>query len=84
MFRPRRRTLFLGLVVALVSTRTALAAGKSDTGPSRVDFDERIIKGQRGTTGGIYIFARQTVTFKDMVQKPRSFRQRTIMTVFNE
>ena len=54
------------------------------TGPSRVDFDDRLIKGQRQGTGSIYIFERQKVDLKSMVKKMRSFRERIILTVFEE
>ena len=61
-----------------------LRAEDTNLGPSRVDFDDRLVKGQRRGTGAIYIFERQKVELRSMVKKPRSFRRRIVMTVFEE
>lgn len=76
----------LGVATAvwLLMTPWAHAAGRDSIGPSRVDFDERLVRGQRNNAGGIYIFARQSIELKDMVQKPKSYRQRIIKTVFGD
>jgi hypothetical protein len=75
-----RVALFLFVILG------ALPAFAQDvsTGPSRVDFDDRLIKGQRQGTGSVYIFERQKVDLKSMVKKPHSFRERIILTVFEE
>lgn len=72
------------MLMMLAPLSGAHAAGSGGLGPSRVDFDDRLVKGQRSNSGGIYIFARQSVELKDMVQKPRSYRQRIIKTVFED
>lgn len=73
------------VIVGLVSTLTAAQARAQEglqTGPARVDFDDRLVKGQRHGTGSVYIFERQKVEMKSMVKKPHSFRNRIIVTVF--
>jgi hypothetical protein len=71
----------LGTLVA----GTAQAQGNAvPSGPSRVDFDDRLVKGQRRGTGSVYIFERQKVELRSMVKKPHSFRRRIVVTVFEE
>ena len=60
---------------------TAHAREAAVTGPSRVDFDDRLVSGQRRGTGAVYIFERQKVDIKSMVKKPQSYRQRIIASV---
>lgn len=79
--------LALGLIslTGLSGPRAARAADEPlQTGPSRVDFDDRLIKGQTQGTGSVYIFERQKVEMRSMVRKLRSFRERIIQTVFEE
>ena len=74
---------FLGvLVVALSLSSTALAQGYR--GPTRIDFDERLIKGQTTKAGSVYIYDRQEINIRSLVRRGRSFRHRIIRTVFEE
>jgi hypothetical protein len=85
MQRSRRMLCSLALLAGLASSRLVHAAeGEMSAGPSRVDFDDRLIKGQRQGTGSVYIFERQKVDLKSMVKKIHSFRERIILTVFEE
>ena len=71
------------LMVALVmSSSTAVAQGYR--GPTRVDFDERLIKGQTTKAGSVYIYDRQEIDIRSLVRRSRSFRERIIRTVFEE
>jgi hypothetical protein len=61
------------------------AAGSAPfRGPTRVDFDERLIKGQTTKAGAVYIFDRQTIESKPLVKRERNFRVLIIRTVFQE
>jgi hypothetical protein len=75
---------FLGVlvVVALSLSSTALAQGYR--GPTRIDFDERLIKGQTTKAGSVYIYDRQEINIRSLVRRGRSFRHRIIRTVFEE
>ena len=89
MLRLRAVRVMLLIVIGAVSVqpRQANAAPAGDalqTGPSRVDFDDRVVKGQTQGTGSVYIFERQKVEMRSMVHKTRSFRERIITTVFGE
>jgi hypothetical protein len=76
----------------LITTVTLLAALAAPAfaqeaayhGPTRVNFDERLIKGQTAKSGSVYIFERQEMTAQSLLNRKRSFRQRTIRTVFEE
>lgn len=72
--------------VALTSTAAFAqdAGGGGYKGPSRVNFDERLIKGQTTKAGSVYIFDRQQIEIKSLVKRDRSFRTRIIRTVFEE
>lgn len=68
------------LTVGLVAP--ALAQGYR--GPTRVNFDERLIKGQTTKAGSVYIFDRQQSELRSLVSRQRQFRHKTIITVFEE
>jgi hypothetical protein len=74
---------YIGVLVTFLSlSSTALAQGYR--GPSRVDFDDRLIKGQTTKAGSVYIYDRQEIDIRSLVRRGRSFRQRIIRTVFEE
>jgi len=70
-----------GLVVVMLAT---VALAQSYRGPTRVDFDDRLIKGQTTKAGSVYIYDRQEIDIRSLVSKVRSFRARIIRTVFEE
>jgi hypothetical protein len=79
--------LWIAFIFVMLGVSMAVSARADEgisTGPSRVDFDDRLIKGQRQGTGSVYIFERQKVDLKSMVKKMRSFRERIVLTVFEE
>lgn len=78
------KLICLGAVWLAFGAAAHAAGGGDMAGPSRVDFDDRLIKGQRTGTGSVYIFERQKVDLKSMVKKVHSFRERIILTVFEE
>ena len=65
------------LILINVVAQLVLAQGQG-----RVDFDDRLVQGQRQGTGAVYIFERQKVELPSMLRRPRSFRERIIRTVF--
>ena len=63
---------------------SSAALGQTYKGPTRVDFDDRLIKGQTTKAGSVYIYDRQEIDIKSLVNRARSFRARIIRTVFEE
>ena len=72
------------LAVLLVLGFAAVALAQSYRGPTRVDFDDRLIKGQTTKAGSVYIYDRQEIDIRSLVKRTRSFRARVIRTVFEE
>ena len=81
-----RTFLALGAVIGamLLAPQKTLADDAVPSGPTRVDFDDRLVKGQRHGTGTVYIFERQKVELRSMVKHPHSFRHRIVITVFED
>ncbi len=67
------------MVMAWVAS---VASAQSYRGPTRIDFDERLIKGQTSKAGSVYIYDRQEIDIKSLVRRARSFKQKIIRTVF--
>lgn len=72
------------IVILVVLAFAGLAAAQSYRGPTRVDFDDRLIKGQTTKAGSVYIYDRQEIDIRSLVKRTRSFRARVIRTVFEE
>lgn len=80
-------SLRIAILVALpalmmVMPRSVTAQGYR--GPTRVNFDERLIKGQTSKAGSVYIFDRQQSNVRSLVQRKRRFRHKILRTVFED
>lgn len=78
------RRLSAALAVAAVVSVGATAMAQGYRGPTRVNFDERLIKGQTAKAGSVYIFDRQQSEVRSLVERNRSFKHKIIRTVFEE
>ena len=87
-----RRTLALLSSIAVIATITIAdvayaqnaAGGSGYRGPTRVDFDDRLIKGQTTKADSVYIYDRQQIEIRSLVNKARTFRPMIIRSVFEE
>lgn len=80
-----RTRLCLALFVVVASLAWSGAAmAQGYRGPTRVNFDERLIKGQTTKAGSVYIFDRQQSEVGSLVNRKRSFRHKVLRTVFEE
>jgi hypothetical protein len=52
-------------------------------GPTRIDFDDRLIQGQTNKSGAVYLYDRKELQTKSMVKKRESFRQEILSTVYD-
>lgn len=52
-------------------------------GPTRIDFDDRLIQGQTNQSGAVVLFARKASGLRSMVERRKSFRERTLRTIFD-
>lgn len=51
------------------------AANAARRGPTRVDFDERLLQGQSTKQGAIYLFERKESALRSMLRKRENFRR---------
>jgi len=73
----------VALVAALVSWAAPLAA-EERAAPKRIDFDERLIKGQLAKAGSVYIYDRQEAKIRSLLRLKRSFREAILRTVYSK
>ena len=52
-------------------------------GPTRIDFDDRLIQGQSNKSGAVYLYDRKELKTRSMVKKRESFRDEIITSVFD-
>lgn len=77
------RRVALAFAVSVLLSASGVMAQEARS-PTRIDFDERLIKGQTTKSGSVYIFDRQEITLRSLVKQDRLFRQRIIRSVFEE
>jgi hypothetical protein len=63
---------------------TASAAGSAppSRGPTRIDFDDRLIQGQSNKSGAVYLYDRKELKTPSMIKKRESFREEILATVY--
>ncbi len=67
-------------------TGDAAAASSSalpQRGPSRIDFDDRLIQGQTNKSGAVYLYDRKELKTRSMIRERESFRSETLSTVYD-
>ena len=52
-------------------------------GPTRIDFDDRLVQGQTNRAGSVYLYDRKELKTEPMVRKRQSFRQEIIESVYD-
>ncbi|MFZ5468632.1 MAG: hypothetical protein ACOZIN_04265 [Myxococcota bacterium] len=53
-------------------------------GPTRIDFDDRLIQGQSNKSGAVYLYDRKELKTRSMIKKRESFREEIIGAVYDE
>jgi hypothetical protein len=53
-------------------------------GPTRIDFDDRLIQGQTNKSGAVYLFDRKELQVRSMVKQRSSFRDQIVRDVLAE
>ena len=72
-----------------VKPKDNAAAPKDDVaivprGPTRIDFDDRLIQGQTNKSGAVYLFDRKELSIRSMVQQRTSFRDQIVKDIIAE
>jgi len=52
-------------------------------GPTRIDFDDRLIQGQTNKSGAVYLYDRKELKQRSMVKMRESFREEIVDTVYD-
>jgi hypothetical protein len=60
------------------------ASAPPQRGPTRLDFDDRLIQGQTNTSGAVYLYDRKELKVRSMVGKRESFREEIVKTVYDQ
>ncbi len=63
---------------------TASAGGAPpQRGPTRIDFDDRLIQGQTNKSGAVYLYDRKELKQRSMIKKRESFREEIVGAVYD-
>ena len=63
---------------------SASAAPPPSRGPTRLDFDDRLIQGQTNKSGAVYLYDRKELKTRSMIRERESFRSETLATVYDQ
>ncbi len=72
-----------GIPGAPAATASASATPPGQRGPTRIDFDDRLIQGQRNTAGAVYLYDRKELKQRSMIKKRESFREEIVGVVYD-
>jgi hypothetical protein len=62
---------------------TAAAGAPPQRGPTRIDFDDRLIQGQTNKSGAVYLYDRKELKQRSMIKKRESFREEIVGAVYD-
>jgi hypothetical protein len=65
------------------TTATAIAGPPPQRGPTRIDFDDRLIQGQTNKSGAVYLYDRKELKQRSMIKKRESFREEIVGAVYD-
>jgi hypothetical protein len=74
----------LNAVLLAVLLAPLAASAQGYRGPTRINFDERLIKGQTAKAGSVYIFQRKAIENESLVRVRRVMRAKVIRSVFED
>ncbi|XXF79360.1 hypothetical protein P2318_06300 [Myxococcaceae bacterium GXIMD 01537] len=63
---------------------TAATGAPPTRGPTRLDFDDRLIQGQTNKSGAVYLYDRKELKTRSMIRERESFRGETLATVYDQ
>lgn len=52
-------------------------------GPTRIDFDDRLIQGQTNKSGSVYLYDRKELKIRSMIKKRDNFRDEIIGSLYD-
>jgi hypothetical protein len=61
----------------------ANATGPGVRGPTRIDFDDRLIQGQSNKSGAVYLYDRKELKVRSMIKKRDNFRDEIVGSLYD-
>lgn len=58
-------------------------AGPAVRGPTRIDFDDRLIQGQSNKSGAVYLYDRKELKIRSMIKKRENFRDEIVGSLYD-
>ncbi len=52
-------------------------------GPTRIDFDDRLIQGQTNKSGAVYLYDRKELKIRSMIKKRENFRDEIVSSLYD-
>jgi hypothetical protein len=52
-------------------------------GPTRIDFDDRLIQGQSNKSGAVYLYDRKELKIRSMIKKRENFRDEIVGSLYD-
>jgi hypothetical protein len=52
-------------------------------GPTRIDFDDRLIQGQSNKSGAVYLYDRKELKIRSMIKKRDNFRDEIVGSLYD-
>lgn len=52
-------------------------------GPTRIDFDDRLIQGQSNKSGAVYLYDRKELKVRSMIKKRDNFRDEIVGSLYD-
>lgn len=52
-------------------------------GPTRIDFDDRLIQGQTNKSGAVYLYDRKELKIRSMIKKRENFRDEIVGSLYD-
>jgi hypothetical protein len=57
--------------------------GSPVRGPTRIDFDDRLIQGQTNKSGAVYLYDRKELKIRSMIKKRENFRDEIVGSLYD-
>lgn len=62
---------------------TGAEGGPAVRGPTRIDFDDRLIQGQSNKSGAVYLYDRKELKIRSMIKKRENFRDEIVGSLYD-
>jgi hypothetical protein len=70
-------------IPAAPATTASAGGAPPQRGPTRIDFDDRLIQGQTNKSGAVYLYDRKELKQRSMIKKRETFREEIVGAVYD-